>query len=132
MILGQIAEGKKEVAIQYTRGVKKEGNPRAREMMYKVFRTGDAEWRGLGKIPGSGLALRDEYKMYDALERFEIPPIHSVEIKGCGCGDVLKGIMLPQQCSLFRKTCTPTNPIGPCMVSYEGTCAAYYKYHLDS
>jgi hydrogenase expression/formation protein HypD len=132
MILGQIAEGKKEIAIQYTRGVKKEGNPRAREMMYKVFRTRDAEWRGLGKIPGSGLALRDEYKMYDALERFEIPPIHSVEIKGCGCGDVLKGIMLPQQCSLFRKTCTPTNPIGPCMVSYEGTCAAYYKYHLDS
>jgi hydrogenase expression/formation protein HypD len=132
MIIGQIAEGKKEVAIQYTRGVKKEGNPRAREMMHRVFRTGDAEWRGLGKIPESGLALRDEYKMYDALERFEIPPIHSVEIKGCGCGDVLKGIMLPQQCSLFRKTCTPTNPIGPCMVSYEGTCAAYYKYHLDS
>jgi hydrogenase expression/formation protein HypD len=131
MILGQIVEDKKEVAIQYTRGVKPEGNLRAREMMYKVFRTGDAEWRGLGKIPGSGLALRDEYNMYDAVERFEIPPIHSVEIKGCGCGDVLKGIMLPQQCSLFRKTCTPTNPIGPCMVSYEGTCAAYYKYHLD-
>jgi hydrogenase expression/formation protein HypD len=111
--------------------MKTEGNPRAREIMYRVFRTGDAEWRGLGKIPASGLSLRDEYTMYDALEKFDIPPIHSVEIKGCGCGDVLKGVILPPQCSLFRKTCTPINPIGPCMVSSEGTCAAYYKYHLE-
>lgn len=131
MILGQIAEERKEVAIQYARGVKPEGNPRAREIMYRVFQTGDAEWRGLGKIPGSGLSLRDEYTMYDALEKFDIPPIRSVEIKGCGCGDILKGIMPPTQCSLFKRTCTPTNPIGPCMVSSEGTCAAYYKYHLD-
>jgi hydrogenase expression/formation protein HypD len=132
MILGQIADGRKEVAIQYVRGVKPEGNPRAREVMYKVFRTGNAEWRGLGKIPASGLNLRDEYKVFDALEKFDIPPIHSEEIKGCGCGEILKGIRLPDQCPLFRKTCTPTNPIGPCMVSSEGTCAAYYKYHLDS
>ena len=132
MILGQIADGKKEVAIQYTRGVKPEGNPRAREIMHRVFLSGDSEWRGLGNIPGSGLFLRDEYKTFDVLERFDIPPIHSEEIKGCGCGDILKGIRLPDQCPLFRKTCTPTNPIGPCMVSSEGTCAAYYKYHLDS
>ncbi len=131
MILEQVASGRKEVAIQYKRGVRPEGNPRAREIMYRVFKTGDAEWRGLGKIPGSGLLLRDEYKMFDALEKFDIPPIRSVEIKGCGCGDILKGTKLPHQCSLFRKTCTPANPIGPCMVSSEGTCAAYYKYHLD-
>jgi hydrogenase expression/formation protein HypD len=131
MILGQIAEGKKEVAVQYARGMKSEGNPRARDIMYRIFRTGDAEWRGLGKIPASGLFLRDEYTMYDAVEKFDIPPIRSVEIKGCGCGDVLKGVILPPQCSLFRKTCTPINPIGPCMVSSEGTCAAYYKYHLE-
>jgi len=132
MILGQIAEGKREVAIQYARGVKPEGNPRARDIMNRVFRTGDAEWRGLGRIPASGLFLRDEFKAFDALEKFNIPPIHSIEIKGCSCGEILKGIRLPDQCSLFRKTCTPSNPIGPCMVSSEGTCAAYYKYHLDS
>ena len=132
MILGQIVEGKKEVAIQYARGVKPQGNPRARDTINRVFRAGDADWRGLGRIPASGLFLRDEFRAFDALEKFDIPPIHSVEITGCGCGDVLKGIMLPDQCSLFRKTCTPTNPIGPCMVSLEGTCAAYYKYHLDS
>ena len=132
IILGQIVEGKKEVSVQYARGVKTEGNSRAREIMYRVFRTEDAEWRGLGKIPASGLSLRDEYQMYDALKKFVIPPIHSMEVKGCGCGDVLKGVILPHQCSLFRKTCTPLNPIGPCMVSSEGTCAAYYQYYLDA
>jgi len=132
MILGQIVEGKREVAIQYARGVKPQGNPRARDIINRVFCTGDADWRGLGKIPSSGLFLRDDFKAFDALEKFDVPPIHSEEIKGCSCGDVLKGVMLPGQCSLFRKTCTPTNPIGPCMVSSEGTCAAHYKYHLDS
>jgi hydrogenase expression/formation protein HypD len=132
MILGQLVEGKREVAIQYARGVKPQGNPRARDIINRVFCTGDADWRGLGRIPASGLFLRDDFKAFDALEKFDIPPIHSIEIKGCSCGDVLKGVMLPGQCSLFRKTCTPTNPIGPCMVSSEGTCAAYYKYHLDS
>jgi hydrogenase expression/formation protein HypD len=100
--------------------------------MHRVFRTGYADWRGLGRIPASGLFLRDEHKAFDALEKFDIPPIHSIEIKGCSCGDVLKGVMIPGQCSLFRRTCNPTNPIGPCMVSSEGACAAYYKYHLDS
>ncbi|HUH65645.1 MAG TPA: hydrogenase formation protein HypD, partial [Syntrophales bacterium] len=132
MILGQIAEGKSEVAVQYARGVNRDGNPRARDIMNRVFRMGDAEWRGLGRIPESGLSLRDEYGDFDALRKFVIPPIQSVDVKGCGCGDVLKGAILPDQCSLFRKPCTPTNPIGPCMVSSEGTCAAYYRYHLDS
>ncbi|MEN6320535.1 MAG: hydrogenase formation protein HypD [Syntrophaceae bacterium] len=131
MILGQIGDGKKEVAIQYTRGVNPEGNSRARDIMHRIFQAGDAEWRGLGMIPASGLFPRSEYKSFDVLERFDIPDIHSEEIKGCGCGDILKGVRLPDQCPLFRKTCTPLNPIGPCMVSSEGTCAAYYKYHLD-
>jgi hydrogenase expression/formation protein HypD len=132
MILGQIAEGNGEVAIQYARGVNREGNPRARDIINRVFRTGDAEWRGLGRIQESGLFLRDEYRELDALRRFDIPSIKSEDVKGCGCGDVLKGAMLPDQCSLFRKACTPANPIGPCMVSSEGTCAAYFRYHLDS
>ncbi len=132
MILGQIVEGKREVAIQYARGVKPEGNPRARDIINRVFRAGDADWRGLGKIPASGLFLRNDFKAFDALKKFDIPPIHSEEIRGCRCGNVLKGVMLPGQCPLFGKTCTPSNPIGPCMVSSEGTCAAYYKYHLDS
>jgi hydrogenase expression/formation protein HypD len=128
MILRQIVDRRYEVTIQYTRGVKERGNPRAREVMAEVFETGDADWRGLGVIPGSGLLIRQEYEAFDTLKRFTLPEIRSVEFKGCRCGDVLRGVMNPGECSLFRKICTPTNPLGPCMVSFEGTCAAYYKY----
>jgi hydrogenase expression/formation protein HypD len=96
--------------------------------MAEIFETGDADWRGLGVIPGSGLLIRQEYEAFDTLKRFALPEIRSVEFKGCRCGDVLRGVMNPGECSLFRKICTPTNPLGPCMVSFEGTCAAYYKY----
>lgn len=128
MILRQILEGRYEVTIQYTRGVKEQGNLRAREIMADVFDAGDAEWRGLGVIPGSGLLIRRDYGVFDTLKRFTIPEIRSVEVKGCRCGDVLRGVMNPGECPLFRKACTPANPVGPCMVSFEGTCAAYYKY----
>jgi hydrogenase expression/formation protein HypD len=129
MILGQIAEGKREVAIQYARGVRREGNPSARAVMDEVFAPEAAVWRGLGEIPGSGLQFREAYRTFDALRRFTIPPMESLEPKGCECGSILKGVLSPQDCPLFNKACTPMNPIGPCMVSSEGTCAAYYKYH---
>jgi len=128
MILRQVADGRCEVAIQYTRGVKEQGNARAREIMAKVFDRGDAEWRGLGVIPGSGLLIRREYEDFDALKRFALPEIRSVEFRGCRCGEILRGVMDPAGCNLFMKGCTPANPVGPCMVSSEGTCAAYCKY----
>lgn len=128
MILTQFAEGKKEVAIQYARGVSPSGNPLARALMEEVFVREASLWRGLGEIPESGLRLRDEYSAFDALKRFTIPALRSKEIGGCECGSILKGILSPFECPLFAVACTPHNPLGPCMVSSEGTCAAYYKY----
>lgn len=132
MVLRQIADRQFEVAIQYARGVKEQGNARAREVMAEVFEPGDADWRGLGVIPGSGLGIRREFEGFDALRRFTLPEIRSVEFKGCRCGEVLRGVISPAQCGLFTKACTPASPVGPCMVSGEGTCAAYYKYERTS
>jgi len=129
MILSQIESGKKEVAIQYSRGVKPEGNIRAMNFLHSMFNTTTVEWRGLGPISASGLIFNDAYAAFDALKKFKIPEIHSAEIKGCGCGDILRGIKAPQDCPLFKKLCTPMNPIGPCMVSSEGTCSTHYKYY---
>jgi hydrogenase expression/formation protein HypD len=129
MILSQIERGKKEVAIQYSRGVRPEGNIRAMNVLRSMFNTATVEWRGLGPIPDSGLVFNDAYAAFDALKKFKIPDIQSLEIKGCGCGDILRGIKTPQDCPLFKKQCTPMNPIGPCMVSSEGTCSTHYKYY---
>jgi len=128
MILKQIAAGRPGVEIQYSRGVSENGNTRARQVMDSVFRPADAEWRGLGIIPGSGLVLRDEYSVFDAGAHFGIPPLKSTEPPGCSCGEILRGVHEPADCPLFKKTCTPSSPVGPCMVSSEGTCAAHYKY----
>ncbi len=128
MLLRQVVDRRFEVAIQYARGVKEQGNARAREVMAEVFEPGDADWRGLGVIPGSGLGIRHEFESFDALRRFPLPVIRSVEFKRCRCGEVLRGVIPPAECGLFAKACTPANPVGPCMVSGEGTCAAYYKY----
>jgi hydrogenase expression/formation protein HypD len=128
MILGQLQQNETKVEIQYRRAVKPQGNIRARQVLGRVFQTVDAEWRGLGTIPVSGLALRPEYYQFDALRKFTLPDIHSQDVPGCRCGSILKGIISPKECALFRKTCTPRTPVGPCMVSGEGTCAAYYKY----
>jgi hydrogenase expression/formation protein HypD len=108
------------------------GNPKAVSVMYEVFRTADALWRGIGEIPGSGLAFRDEYERFDAWRRLGLTLKPVPKLKGCLCGDVLKGKLRPDQCPLFKKACTPANPVGPCMVSTEGSCAAYYKYQLES
>jgi hydrogenase expression/formation protein HypD len=129
IILKQIKEKKKTVAIQYKRGVKPEGNPRAMAILHSVFRDGPASWRGLGIIPHSGLFFRESFKDFDAMKRFDVPIICSIEMEGCSCGDILRGMISPDQCPLFKSACTPQNPVGPCMVSSEGTCSVYYKYH---
>lgn len=128
MIIKQLRKSTPEVEIQYTRAVKKEGNPEAIKLIYEVFDRSDSVWRGLGNIPGSGLKLKNAFSKFDARTHFPVKEIKSCEPPGCQCGNVLKGIKKPFECSLFSKVCRPESPAGPCMVSSEGTCAAYYKY----
>ncbi|KKL46785.1 hypothetical protein LCGC14_2342100, partial [marine sediment metagenome] len=129
MLLLQIREERPRVEIQYRRCVKPEGNIKAQEELYEVFEVSDSPWRGLGIIPNSGLRLRKEFSSFDAERVFDIQIESGPEPEGCLCGEILRGIRIPVECSLFVKKCTPENPVGPCMVSSEGTCATYYKYH---
>jgi hydrogenase expression/formation protein HypD len=101
-------------------------------MVDQIFEPTDMEWRGLGVIENSGLAIREKYQKFDAQKRFDIKLVPTEEPKGCLCGEILKGQTVPPQCPLFGSRCTPSTPVGPCMVSSEGTCAAYYKYGRDS
>lgn len=128
MVLGQVAERRAEVENAYPRAVRPEGNPTARALMERTFSTVSAEWRGLGTIPDSGLALRREFQWLDAASRYELEARELPEPPGCRCGDVLRGVLRPAQCPLFATACTPARPVGPCMVSSEGACAAAYKY----
>jgi len=128
IILDQIINNKPDVSIQYKRAVNADGNAKARQIIDEVFFEGDSEWRGLGVIPDSGLFIKKDFSDFNTANRFNIPDIESEEIKGCACGDMLKGIKTPYECPLFDNVCTPVNPVGPCMVSSEGTCSAYYKY----
>jgi hydrogenase expression/formation protein HypD len=112
----------------YRRAVTDQGNVQARQVLARVFKPCDASWRGLGVIAGSGLAIRDELAAFDAVQRFGLEVEDTPEPKGCSCGEILSGTRIPPQCALFRKVCTPLSPVGPCMVSSEGTCAAYYRY----
>ena len=96
--------------------------------METVFEIGDAAWRGIGVVPQSGLVIRQEYRKYDAAENFDIEPGPAIEPAGCICGGILRGVATPPECRLFRTACTPEHPVGPCMVSSEGSCAAYYQY----
>ena len=129
MIMRQIAEGRADIEIAYSRGVMEEGNPTALAAIDEVFETVPANWRGIGEIPGSGYQIRDEFAQFDAMRRFAPEVEATVEHAGCRCGDVLRGIITPADCPLFRKACSPENPIGPCMVSNEGACAAYFRYY---
>lgn len=129
MLMRQLHEGRADIEIAYARGVMPEGNPVAMAAIDEVFETCAATWRGLGEIPGSGYRIREEYADFDAMKRFDPEVEPTIEPKGCRCGDVLRGIMAPSECPLFRKVCTPENPVGPCMVSGEGSCAAYYRYY---
>ncbi|MDE7065218.1 MAG: hydrogenase formation protein HypD, partial [Desulfovibrionaceae bacterium] len=112
----------------YRRAVDDNGNPRARAVLEQVFRPADALWRGIGRIPASGLTIAPDFADMDAMRRLDLVLPEVKPIPGCKCGEVLKGKRAPDACPLFGKTCTPANPVGPCMVSTEGSCAAYYKY----
>jgi hydrogenase expression/formation protein HypD len=128
MLLDQIASGRAAVEIQYTKVVRKEGNPKAMSLINEFFEPCDANWRGIGVIPGSGLKLREKANRFDVSNVFHLDIPDAPEPKGCQCGQVLTGVKIPTDCRLFGKACTPEHPVGACMVSTEGSCAAYYKY----
>jgi hydrogenase expression/formation protein HypD len=129
MLVDQVSRGQSTVQNQYLRAVNWEGNPVARALIHEMFTPADTTWRGLGMIPLSGLRVREEWAGLDAVRRFSMPDIQVQEHPGCKCGEVLRGMITPVECALFRKVCDPENPKGPCMVSSEGTCGAYYRYH---
>jgi hydrogenase expression/formation protein HypD len=128
-VLGQVQEKRACVENAYGRAVTRQGNRKALDLMDRVFRVGDAVWRGLGTLAESGFLLQDEYAGFDARLRHGIEIVPAPEPPGCVCGAVLTGRLLPPDCRLFRNACTPEHPVGPCMVSSEGTCAAYHRYH---
>lgn len=127
-LVEQIEKGTPKVEIAYTRGVKPEGNRKARQLMEEVFEIGEANWRGLGVVAKSGLKIKREYQHFDAEKIFAVELEPPKEPKGCRCGDIIRGASTPPECKLFKKVCTPESPVGPCMVSSEGACAAYYLY----
>lgn len=112
----------------YPRAVTPQGNIQAQAILDKVFEPCDVAWRGLGVIPGSGLAIRDELAAFDAVHKLDLTVSEVPEPKGCACGEILSGTKTPNECALYGQACTPMRPVGPCMVSTEGTCAAYYRY----
>ena len=128
MLLDIIHRGKGEILNEYRRAVTEEGNTRAQDLMFEVFEVCESKWRGIGVIPRSGMRLREEYRDFDAEHKFPVtlPPVK--EPGGCRCGEVLRGLISPLDCPLFGKKCTPQDPVGACMVSSEGSCAAYFKY----
>jgi hydrogenase expression/formation protein HypD len=127
-LVQQIESGRPFLENAYSRAVSDKGNLKAQQVIQTVFKQSGAVWRGIGVIPGSGLVLRDEFASFDAARRYQLQPSEVPEPKGCACGEILTGIKTPVQCPLFRKRCTPMAPVGPCMVSSEGTCAAYYRF----
>jgi hydrogenase expression/formation protein HypD len=128
MLLKQIVEKRCQVENQYNRLVEPAGNKNAIAAMNQVFVVGEFEWRGLGEIPNSGFKIREQYAQFDAEVKFIIPNQKITDPKACQCGEILKGVLKPWECQVFGTACTPENPIGACMVSSEGACAAYYKY----
>jgi hydrogenase expression/formation protein HypD len=129
MLVQQIENKTPKVEIQYTRAVKPEGNIKAQQMMEEVFTPRDDWWRGLGILKESGLQLRSSYEKHDAEQMIEVEVEETFEPKGCICGEILKGLKRPKDCKLFGTVCTPSDPVGACMVSHEGSCAAYYQYN---
>ena len=129
MLVHQIEHGETKIEIAYKRVVNFEGNSKAREVMYKVFEPYDALWRGIGIIPISGLKIKQEFQNFNAENKFDLFVKEAPEPEGCSCGEILCGTKTPIDCPLFGNICTPDDPVGPCMVSTEGTCAAYFKYN---
>lgn len=128
MLVNQVNEGQARVGNAYSRSVLPQGNRTARAIMNEVFETYDAEWRGLGFLPGSGLQIREKYAAFDASKNFQVSVTSGNDPPGCRCGEVLRGITSPLDCPLFRRVCDPEHPVGPCMVSSEGGCMAYYQF----
>jgi hydrogenase expression/formation protein HypD len=128
MLVTQIESGKLKVEVQYQRVVNNEGNRIAQNVLNEVFKYRDDRWRGLGIIPASGLMIADKFSSFDAEKQFSVDVPESTEPKGCICGQILRGLKTPVDCTLFARRCTPSDPVGACMVSGEGTCATYYKY----
>jgi hydrogenase expression/formation protein HypD len=144
MLLCQIKEGRSEVENEYTRSVKEKGNPEASKLIFDVFEPSDGNWRGFGIIPNSGLKIKDKYKKFDAKVKYrEVLSSQYVgsqtekqnklggqdaKFKACKCGEIIRGLKTPQQCPLFKRSCTPDKPNGPCMVSVEGACNVAYRY----
>jgi hydrogenase expression/formation protein HypD len=127
-LVDMIEDGRHALSNTYARSVTRQGNPAALNVLERAFAVGEAEWRGLGEVPASGLRIRDELAPHDAVRLFEVDPGPTREHKGCLCGDVLRGTISPPECPLFDTVCTPARPVGPCMVSAEGACAAYYQF----
>jgi hydrogenase expression/formation protein HypD len=124
----QVEAGTPALENAYPRAVTTAGNQKARQLMEAVFERADADWRGLGTIVQSGTKIRQAYADFDAGHHFDLDLPAPIAPKGCACGEILTGAKIPPECPLFRKVCTPMDPVGPCMVSSEGTCAAYYRY----
>jgi hydrogenase expression/formation protein HypD len=129
-ILAQIREGRPELYNGYSRAVLPEGNPKAKRLMAEAYEPCDARWRGMGLLPGTGLALRSAYSAYDALKKFDMPPEAEPEDppSACLCPSVMMGAAEPEECALFGSSCRPESPVGPCMVSEEGTCRIRHEY----
>jgi hydrogenase expression/formation protein HypD len=131
ILVRQINARSPATEIQYSRVVTTNGNLTAQDQMNKVFEHCDANWRGFGTIPGSGLRLKSEYEDFDVEKRIPVEPKLFHDNLSCICGDILRGLRKPENCSMFRKKCTPENPVGACMVSDEGACNTYFKYHAE-
>ena len=127
-LMEMLADRKPALVNEYIRLVRPEGNPTARAMMAKVFEPEDSPWRGLGLVKNGGLKIREEYAAFDAGRRFGLVQKEGQDIPGCRCADVIRGILSPARCPLFKTVCTPSDPVGPCMVSSEGSCAAAFRY----
>ncbi len=128
LLVKRIAAGEAALDNEYRRVVPPEGNPAARAVLDSVYGEADAAWRGIGVIPGSGLAVKAAYRRFDALAALPVTVEETKDHPGCRCGEVLRGVARPADCPLFGAACTPERPVGSCMVSVEGTCAAWYKY----
>ena len=129
MLIIQLNEGRAEIENEYTRVVSRDGNAKAQALMARVFEVRESfEWRGLGQVPLSALRIRDDFARFDAERRFALTDVEIADNKACDCGAVLRGLKEPTDCKLFATLCTPDNPIGSCMVSSEGACAAYYTF----
>jgi hydrogenase expression/formation protein HypD len=129
MLIRQLNEGRYEVENEYTRVVSRDGNQKAQRLVADVFELRRSfEWRGLGTVPYSALKIKKDYQLYDAEKRFSMPVSQAKDVKGCECPSILRGVKRPTDCKLFGTVCTPDNPMGSCMVSSEGACAAYWSY----